>query len=270
MHGMGGAPSDFEPFGCRLAAEGWRTVAFAVRGQGLDPEPGRRGAFLDPAVIAGDLRAFVREVAGGSPGPRFFVGESLGALLGAHALAWGGLRFDAAVFSAPVVELARPTPSWARVALRFLARAFPEGRLRPAWFVTGGPRAPKTSRDEQWVAAQRRGPQSIAAFSFRVLLAVGVLMESMPAAASRITLPSLVLAAGCDIFVKPHQVQKWFEQLASPSKEFRLYPEAFHVLWNDWDREQVLEDVAGWLDALASQKIGGLVGEPSLGQQKRI
>ena len=31
-------------------------------------------------------------------------------------------------------------------------------------------------------------------------------------------------------------------------KTFRLYPEAYHLLWNDWDKELVLADILAWLN----------------------
>ncbi|MCX7868602.1 MAG: lysophospholipase, partial [Terrimicrobiaceae bacterium] len=248
-HGMGGAPSDFDSFGQRLARQGWHVAAPAVRGQGLDPDPRRRGTFLDPDAIARDIRAFSEEVLDGEDGPRIFAGESLGALLGAHALAAGAVCFDAVIFSAPVVGLSRPTPGWARLALRILARAVPHGRLRPSWFVTGGPNAPKTSRDEEWIAEQKRGPQHIPAFGFAALEAVGRLMDSVRAAAPHIQPPALVLAAGQDVFVTPAQIEHWFHSLGSKEKTLKIFPKAHHVLWNDWDREAVLDCISEWLEA---------------------
>lgn len=248
VHGMGGAPSDFEPLGEHLASLGVAGFAPTVRGQGLDPVPSRRGFFFDPAVIASDLSAFAAQIHQAGK-PLFLCGESLGALLLAWALA-NRTPFPETkglIFSAPVVALSRDTPLAVRYALKVLTRCFPRGRLKPSWFVTGTPEAPQTSRDQDWLQKQRTGPQHIPAFSFGVLDAVGRLMETMPACASRIQAPSLVLAAGCDIFVHCDQVESWFHQIASEQKTFLKYPDSYHVLWNDLGREAVLNDIGQWV-----------------------
>ena len=60
--------------------------------------------------------------------------------------------------------------------------------------------------------------------------------------------PCLVLAAGKDVFLRPEQVRAWFDQLAASDKTFRLYPEAYHLLWNDWDKDLVMADIVSWMN----------------------
>jgi len=154
--------------------------------------------------------------------------------------------------------LARRPPSVVRLGLRVLGRVLPRGRLRPGWLVTGRAKAPRISRDEEWIARQRSGPHWIDAFSFAALDAVGRLMEEMPSVARGVRVPSLVLAAGADVFIRPEQVREWFDSLAARDKTFLEYPSACHVLWNDWDRARVLEDIAAWLAA----RLAGAPADP--------
>jgi alpha-beta hydrolase superfamily lysophospholipase len=65
--------------------------------------------------------------------------------------------------------------------------------------------------------------------------------------APQIQIPSLVLSAGQDVFIHPKQIEDWFQKIGAPDKTLRLYPEAHHLLWNDWDKEQVLVDIQEWL-----------------------
>jgi acylglycerol lipase len=250
LHGMGGSVGDFDPFGLRMAAEGYACAALTMRGQGMDPNPRRRGFFFDAGVIGADFSAFSDEMREDFGAPDLVVcGESLGALVAARQLATTGLPdARAAIFSAPVVGLTRETPWIAHKALECLAHFFPRGRLSPGWFVTGGPGSPKTSRDDEWNAAQQASPYRIRAFGFEVLHRVGRLIGQMPEVAPAISLPSLVLCAGRDVFVREEQVRQWFELLAADDKDLHVHPEAFHVLWNDLDRERVLDGIAGWLN----------------------
>jgi alpha-beta hydrolase superfamily lysophospholipase len=248
VHGLGGSTSDFETLGVYLANQGFVSYAATVRGQGLDPSQKRRGCFLEPAQIARDLSTFAAEFHQPEK-PFFLCGESLGALLVAWSLAEDVPLppADGVIFSVPVVTLSRETPWFVRLVLRFAAGLFPNGRLKPSWFVSGTGRMPKTSRDEEWLALQRSGPQHIGAFSFSVLHGMGCLMDRMPQCATKIHTPCLVLAAGKDIFIRTDQVKAWYDLIPSNNKTFFEYPEAYHVLWNDWDRETVMQDIHRWL-----------------------
>ncbi|MEX1119347.1 MAG: alpha/beta fold hydrolase [Terrimicrobiaceae bacterium] len=248
VHGLGGAISDFDSLASHLATKGFVGYAATVRGQGQDPSERRRGTSLDPRGIANDLSAFARE--NHQPGKPFFLcGESLGALLVAWSLANDVPlpSTDGVIFSVPVVTLSRETPGIVRLALRWAARVIPRARLKPSWFVSGTNRMPQTSRDEEWLALQRTGPQHIGAFSFSVLDGMGRLMEIMPHCAQKIQTRSLVLAAGKDIFIRTDQVKGWYDLLPAEDKTFLEYPEAYHVLWNDFDRETVIQDIHTWL-----------------------
>lgn len=255
VHGLGGSTGDFDSLGAYLANQGFVSYAATVRGQGLDPSERRRGTYLEPAQIAADLSAFAAQFH--QPGKAFFLcGESLGALLVAWSLAEGVPlpHADGVIFSVPVVTLSRETPWFVRWALRIAAGIFPYGRLKPSWFVSGTGQVPQTSRDEEWLALQRSGPQHIGAFSFSVLAGMGSLMDHMPKCAAKIHTRCLVLAAGRDIFIRTDQVKAWYDIIPAENKTFLEYPEAYHVLWNDLDRETVIRDIHHWLASGTSER----------------
>ena len=250
--GMGGEAQFFEPLAQAVSKEQIACYAMNLRGQGLDPIPTRRGAALDLELLAREINTFAREMRANHPEAEDFwiCGESMGALLVAWMLAHG--RFDpmprGAIFSVPVVELKKPTPWHVRQAVRFLAWSVPGVRLHPSLFVSGKSEQLPVTRDEAHLARVRNSPNNIRVFTFRFLAAMGRLMDASPGNAARIETPSLVLAAGQDVFIKPEQVRAWFDKLAAGDKTFRLYPEGHHLLWNDWDKERVLEDILGWLN----------------------
>lgn len=255
VHGLGGSTGDFDSIASQLALKGFVSYAATMRGQGLDPSESRRGAYLEPTAIANDLSAFAMEKH--QPGKPFFLcGESLGALLVAWSLSEDVPLppLNGVVFSVPVVTLSRETPVLVRWALRCAAHVIPYAKLKPSWFVSGTTQAPQTSRDEEWLALQRTGPQHIGAFSFSVLDGMGQLMDNMPQCAKKIQTRCLVLAAGKDIFVRSDQVKAWYDLLSSKDKTFLEYPEAYHVLWNDFDRETVIRDIHSWLTAACDFK----------------
>lgn len=253
VHGLGGAATDFIPLAQAAAARGFSTFALNLRGQGCDPEESRRGRFLDPDVLTRDLAAFVASLPA-STVPVFLCGESVGALLVAASL---GRQSSAspirgAIFSVPVVDLKKPTPKAVRWTLQVAAGLFPTLRLDPSRFVSRKPGRKsrlRVTRDEAYEEILRSAPHRIPAFSVAVLHAFGKFMDDRKNLAAGVTIPTLVLAAGQDAYIRPDQVRAWFDLLPNPDKEYREYPEAFHLLWNDLDHEAVLADIFAWLEA---------------------
>lgn len=251
VHGLSGAATDFLALGDVIQKAGLACFALNLRGQGSDPHRRRRGAVLDLDDISRDISAFARAVhSQQNETPLWVCGESMGALILASMLANG--RFDqsvcGAILSVPVVDLMKPTPWIVRQTVRTLATVVPDVRFFPSWFVSGKLEPLRVTRDEEHELRVRNAPHYISAFTFRFLHQLGTLIESSSHVAAKLETPCLVLAAGQDVFLRPEQIIAWFDRLAAPDKTFRLYPDAFHLLWNDWDKDLVLSDILGWLN----------------------
>lgn len=250
IHGMGGAADEFEPVAQMAAGADLSCYGLNLRGQGHDPQAPRRGHYLDVPALCDEIAAFTREVAGRHAGlPVFLCGESMGALLVGRAVASKNIKVAGVILSAPVVDLHKPTPWLVREAVRVLARVLPGVRFTHSWFVSGKKEILPVTRDKEYLQRVRSAPYSIPVFTFHFLNALGDLISSSEAMARDITTPCLVLAAGRDVFLREEQVKRWFDHLAAPDKTYRLYAEAYHCLWNDWEREAVLRDIAEWLEA---------------------
>ena len=252
VHGLSGAATDFEPVGETVSRAGLACFALSLRGQGNDPDAHRRGASLDLEAISSDIAAFTDTMcASHSATPLWVCGESMGALILAWMLAYRrlGQPVRGAIFSAPVVALKRSLPRAVRGLVKTFATALPRLRFYPSWFVSGKLEPLQVTRDKEHALRIHTAPYYIRAFAFRFLHQLGELIESSDALAERIATPCLVLSGGQDVFVEPVQVRRWFERLRSEDKTLKIYPEAFHLLWNDLDRNAVLADVAHWLSA---------------------
>ncbi|CAN5665378.1 hypothetical protein BH09VER1_BH09VER1_01060 [soil metagenome] len=247
--GMGGSAGDFRPVGEAASAAGHAVYALNLRGQGMDRAP-RRGAWLELPLVAADIDAFAKmATARHEDAPLFLCGESMGSLVMAWLLANRAISVPVrgAIFSVPVVELSRPTPVVVRLAVRVLSMVLPTSRLSPAWFVNGKAEPLKLTRDEGHWEKLRGAPHYIPIFAFRFLNSLGNLIESSSTLATKLETPCLVLAAGNDAFLRAEQVERWFAKIAATDKTFQLYPEAYHLLWHDWDRELVLKDILDWV-----------------------
>jgi acylglycerol lipase len=249
-HGLSGAATDFLPLGETAREAGIATFALNLRGQGSDPLRRRRGAVLDVRAISEDISAFAGAMHSRQPRtPLWVCGESMGALILSWMLAYK--RFagpvQGAILSAPVVALIKTTPWPIRQAVRILATTVPALRFYPSYFISGKLEPLQVTRDQDHALRVQNAPYYIRAFTFRFLHQLGTLIESSELIAARLETACLVLAAGQDVFVRPEQVRAWFDRVAAGDKTFRLYPEAYHLLWNDWDKDVVLDDILQWL-----------------------
>lgn len=258
VHGLSGSGEQFEPLPERLRE--FSFYALDLRGQGRDPVAGRRGMALDVETQLLDIAAFVgalRNRHGDTP--VFLMGESMGALLSANYATRKHAEenpVDGVVLSVPVVGLRREVPAFAKRALAWLARVFPKAKLPPSRFVNGKSFAPPLTRDTAYQEALRQKPHHIRDYSLRFLSELGELIDGSHAVAEKVGHPLLVLSAGRDCFVSPHQIEGWFERVPSTDKTHRHYPGAYHLLWHDWDRESVVADLGEWIEGRL-ERVGG-------------
>jgi alpha-beta hydrolase superfamily lysophospholipase len=66
---------------------------------------------------------------------------------------------------------------------------------------------------------------------------------------SQITLPVLILHGTLDKNAKPMGSQLFYDMAGSTDKTLKLYEGSFHDLLNDLDKELVMADIKGWLNA---------------------
>jgi alpha-beta hydrolase superfamily lysophospholipase len=250
VHGLSGAGEQFEPVA--MAVRDFSFFAMELRGQGNDPVARRRGRALELEKQVRDIGEFVEFVRRENGGrPVFLMGESMGALLAASFAAERGGGVDGLVLSVPVVGLRREVPRIVKKALRLVAGLAPHWRLPPSRFVNGTSVAPRITRNKEYQDSLRQKPHHITDFTLGFLSELGELIDGSGELATRLNVPVLVLAAGRDCFVRREQIEMWFEGVAEKEKTLHIYDEAFHLLWHDWDRDRVLQDLSAWFDAKA-------------------
>lgn len=255
IHGLSGSGEQFHPLPARLSR--YSFYALDLRGQGSDPVASRRGMILNLETQLLDIGHFLAALRHAhKEKPIFLMGESMGSLLSVAYAAQSRIppdgEIDGVLLSVPVVELKRNVPRFVKKMLAVLARHFPQVRLSPSRFVNGKTTAPPLTRDTAYQESLRDKPHHLRGFSLGFLAELGELIDKSHMHAAQLHHPALVLSAGNDCFVKPEQIATWFEKIPSADKTHQLYPEAYHLLWHDWDREVVMNDIKDWLDRRSS------------------
>ncbi len=245
IHGLSGAAADFGPLGRQLGAQGFTVWAINLRGQGNDPDHRRRGHFLDPHEWRADLAAFADGHLDGRP--LHLVGESMGSLVSVDAVAHGALRPERLVLSVPVTETRAPLPGWMVALLRGASKVAPRAKLSPLRFVHGKTCLPRLTSDDAYMHYLKTIPHRVGGFSLEFLSNFHHLMGEARQCAARINVPTLMLSAGRDVFIRPEQSRAFFDCIAAREKEYVFYPDSHHLLWHDVDTDDVLDRINRWL-----------------------
>ena len=175
--------------------------------------------------------------------PVFLLGHSMGGLIAAAFLGASQADFRACVLSGPAFRI-EPEPSallrWLNRLLSALAPTAPMVGLDP-----GG-----VSRDPDVVKAYVSDPLvHHGKLSARLIAEMMAAMRDTLDRAGSIELPLLVLHGKEDRLTAPQGSVEFCARVASDDKTLKTYPGLFHEIFNEPEKEAVIADMTGWLEA---------------------
>jgi len=257
IHGFNGASIDYENLALHLIREQPRSAVYAyeVRGQGKDPKLERRGDIDHPGNWSRDLLRFTELVRARHPEARIvWLGESMGGLILTRTyreeLAAGREPpVDALAISSPVVKFPDDFPAWKKGLVRGLAQLAPGIRV-PLDTISGGEAVPMT-HDTNHADQSETNQWHVEKHTLRLLASLGDMIEAMPDWAASFEVPTLVLHGGKDFFSEPEDIRDFVGRIPDDTPRIRrFYPEGHHLLMYDKVRDEVIDDIASWLDSL--------------------
>ena len=255
IHGFCGASIDYANLGQHLLVHQPRSglYAYEVRGQGSDPILERRGDIGDPKDWYRDLFAFTQLVRERHPDAKIvWYGESMGGLIAAHALRQSpaaDLPCDGLVLSSPVVRFRDDIPAWKIQLLQVAAETFPLARI--SLDILSGGQDVQVTQSTKHASQAEKNSYNIKLHTLRLLGTLGRHIESMNECAAALRVPVLVLHGGKDYFNSDADVRGFVAQMAPGiRKTYRNYPNAYHLLMYDTQRDKVFRDVERWLNRL--------------------
>jgi alpha-beta hydrolase superfamily lysophospholipase len=111
------------------------------------------------------------------------------------------------------------------------------------------------SRDPEWVAKLNADPLTENEVQpVQTVAALARADERLDREFGKLTLPVLILHGTADRATRPEGSQQFFDQAGSADKTLKLYEGHYHDLLNDFGKDQVIDDIAGWIDARLDQR----------------
>ncbi|CAN5504999.1 monoacylglycerol lipase [soil metagenome] len=241
-HGFGEHARRYDHVAQRFGEAGLVTYALDHRGHGRSG--GKRVYLKDMSEFTGDFATLVGIAGQAHPGlPKIVLGHSMG---GAIVFTYGAAHpadYDLMVLSGPAIAAqadVSPTLTVIGKVVGSVAPGVPVQQLD----------ANAVSRDPAVVAAYNADPLvhhgKVPAGIARALLLVG---ETMPQRAKAITKPLLVVHGADDRLIPASGSERLVDFVGSADVHLKVYPELYHEVFNEPERDRVLDDVVSWIEA---------------------
>lgn len=177
-----------------------------------------------------------------SQGPLFLFGHSLGGLI--------TFQFALRNPQAPVTAYALSSPAFgSKIQAPFLKHQAAHVLLRVAPKLTIPHQMiyEDLSRDKEMIKTYSKDPLRHNKFSAPLYFGILDSMESALLHAGEMKMPILIQAAGQDRVVDTLATQELFQKLGSKHKQLKIYPDSYHEIFNDTNKQEVIDDLMQFL-----------------------
>jgi len=149
----------------------------------------------------------------------------------------------AVLLSSPSLQTANPI-SGTQLRLAGLL-----SRVWPTFLQSAGIRAENVTRSPEIRVFYASSDRVLHRFSVRLLTEFFQAMDAAIAFPTRIDVPILVAQAGEDKLVSVATNRAFVDNLVAADKQYKVYPDCYHELLNEPERETIFAEMTAWLDA---------------------
>lgn len=239
LHGMNDSRDAWEIPAPEMAAAGIAVFAPDQRGFGGTASRGYWPS--EPALVA-DADGMARALRSRYPHAKLILmGESMGAaVLMCLATAPHPPSADGYVLVAPAV--------WGRAEMNVFLRSmlWAASTLVPGLEITGAPVKVTASSNRQALIRLSRDPLTLRSTRIDSVKGLVDLMDAALASAPHFNAPALFLYGGKDELVPGRATAATWEALRTGERR-AFYPDGYHLLLRDLDRERPIGDVVAWI-----------------------
>ncbi len=243
VHGYDEHSGRYEYFAKHCTNHGFAVHTLDHWGHGKSD--GRNGFVPKFSVYHDGLSALIDGLAESDAAlPRILVGHSLGGLIAATYLLEHQSQFRAAILSGPAIMAAEEPSAFLKVISGLLSKISPK-------LGVIGLDAKAVSRDPQVVADYMADPLvSGSKISARLGHEMMMQMDHIQSHAARISLPLLMLHGAEDSLAAAEGSRFLDANVGSTEKQLFIYPALYHEIFNEPEKDAVLNDMTDWLNRL--------------------
>lgn len=241
-HGLAEHSECYHTLARALSDDGWLVYAWDMRGHGRSE--GKRGYVADISNLIDDLECFYRLISAKHRDQNLVLfGHSLGGLVTLRFLESKQVNYAAVALSSPCVGLSIPVPKFkeklAHVANRWL----------PTLTMHNEIKYEDLTRDEEQIRSYHADALRHDKISPGLFLGM---VDNFPLVfehAAELKQPVLMQLAGQDRLVSTQAARELFEKLPNKKNQLIVYPESYHEIFNDLDRDKVTADLKKFLNS---------------------
>jgi len=241
-HGMAEHSECYHPLAKTLAENNWHVVGWDLRGHGRSE--GKRGYIRDFSYFEKDLEVLLQTIRRQPQFPKAplaLFGHSMGGLITLQYLVSNAEKPDAAVLSSPALGLAIQVPPLKEKIAHIAAKWLPSLTLNNEIKYSD------LSRDEKMIQGYSRDNLRHDKISPGLFLGMQAAFKEVADNAAKITIPCLFQISGDDRIVSAEASREVFTHLTNKRNQLLVYPDSYHEIYNDLDRETVIADLKKFL-----------------------
>jgi alpha-beta hydrolase superfamily lysophospholipase len=243
VHGLGGHSGMYLNIVKQLIPKNFAVYGVDLRGSGKSP--GQRAYINSWDDYRNDVAAFLELVKSQNPEiPCFLFGHSMGGLTILDYL----LRYpeSAKLLNGAVAFTPALGESGIPPIKLMLGRIL--SRIYPRFSMNTGMDLGFASRDVEVIKAYSQDTLRHTVGTARLSTEFFTTLAWVQAHAKDLQIPFLMMLAGDDKVTLPEGGRIFFEKVSNQDKELREYPDRYHDMQDDFGYEEVLGDLASWLE----------------------
>lgn len=246
VHGFNDYSRAFEMPGPWFADRGVSFYAYDQRGFGKAPGHGR---WAGREVLIRDLRTAIRLLKEHHPEtPLFVLGASMGGAVTLAALSEGDVKVDGVILVAPAVW------GWSTLNPLYSSTLWLAAHTAPAYTLTGEGLERWPTDNIEMLRAFSRDPLVIKETRIDAIYGLVDLMETAYLSIEQIKPPTLLLYGDKDEIIPRGPVND-IRSRFSNALTTKDYPDGWHMLLRDLQREVVWQDINAWMLKTSSARI---------------
>jgi alpha-beta hydrolase superfamily lysophospholipase len=243
-HGQGEHSDCYNHTAESLVKMGWNVYSWDLRGHGRSQ--GKRGYVGDFNDYCLDLGYLLRHLkaTGKLDQPFALIGHSMGGLITLRHLLDEERHTPVPIafsLSSPLLGVALKVPAVKDAAARVL------NRLLPSVTLYNEIKYENLTRDPEFLQKYPSDNLRHDKISSGVYLGFMAAIEYVNHHADRLRIPVLVQVAGSDKIVSAQATKDFFPLIGAEDKKLIVYDDCYHEIFNDLEREKVLQDLVEFL-----------------------